>query len=148
WHFTLPQQSSLRSSFLLWTADSAAADQELLRNKLSPIRTDPSLQSSLMSNYGLDSVGLPYFSGANVSNCSMSSAPSASEFAAASAAQQSGLYQFVYSADEINQCPNLFPILKQWGYNMHQAGIRNLVTMPPTPALYDDGSGTGRSAVD
>ncbi len=93
-------------------------------------------------------MGVPFFSGANVSNCSMSAAPSAGNFAASAAAQQPGLYQFDYSADEINQCPSLFPVLQQWAYNMHQAGIRNLVTMPPTPALYDDGSGTGRSAVD
>jgi hypothetical protein len=31
---------------------------------------------------------------------------------------------------------------------MHQAGIKNLISMSPTPALYDDGSGAGRSAVD
>ena len=31
---------------------------------------------------------------------------------------------------------------------MHQAGIKNLISMSPTPALYNDGSGTGRSAVD
>ncbi len=31
---------------------------------------------------------------------------------------------------------------------MHAAGIANLVTMTPTPELLDDGSGTGRSAID
>jgi Domain of unknown function (DUF4091) len=31
---------------------------------------------------------------------------------------------------------------------MHQAGVKNLISMSPTPALYSDGSGTGRSAVD
>jgi hypothetical protein len=31
---------------------------------------------------------------------------------------------------------------------MHQAGISNLISMSPTPDLYSDGSGTGRSAVD
>src|SRR5260370_40385888 len=31
---------------------------------------------------------------------------------------------------------------------MPQAGIKNLISMSPTPALYNDGSGTGRSAVD
>ncbi len=31
---------------------------------------------------------------------------------------------------------------------MHQAGIKNLISMSPTPALYNDGSATGRSAVD
>ena len=31
---------------------------------------------------------------------------------------------------------------------MHQAGVKNMITMSPTPALYDDGSCSGRSAVD
>ena len=43
---------------------------------------------------------------------------------------------------------NLYPTIRQWAKNMHQAGIENLISMSPTPALYDDGSGTGRSAVD
>jgi hypothetical protein len=38
--------------------------------------------------------------------------------------------------------------LIQWAANMHQAGIKNLVTVQPVPALENDGTGTGRSAVD
>ena len=53
-----------------------------------------------------------------------------------------------YSADEIGHCTNLYPTIQQWANNMHQAGISNLISMSPTPALYSDGSGTGRSAVD
>jgi len=78
----------------------------------------------------------------------MSVAPSISQFQTAAANQQTGLYLFDYSADEIGSCTNLYPTLKQWAYNMHQAGINNLVTMAPVTALFDDGSGTGRSAVD
>ena len=35
-----------------------------------------------------------------------------------------------------------------WAQNLHRAGIDNLVTQEPVPQLYDDGLGTGRSAVD
>jgi hypothetical protein len=38
--------------------------------------------------------------------------------------------------------------LQQWARNLHAAGIDNLVTMAPIPALMSDGSGSGRSAVD
>jgi hypothetical protein len=48
----------------------------------------------------------------------------------------------------VGNCSNLYTTLKQWAYNMHQAGVDNLVTMSPDANLYDDGSGTGRSAVD
>jgi hypothetical protein len=78
----------------------------------------------------------------------MSAAPSVATFQALAAAQQPGLYLYDYSADEIGNCSNLYTTLKQWGYNMHKAGINNLVTMTPVTALFDDGSGTGRSAVD
>src|SRR5262249_17698619 len=71
-----------------------------------------------------------------------------SQFQAAVAAQAPGLFLYDYSADEISNCPNLYSKVQQWGYNMHQAGIRNLVTMAPVSELFDDGSGTGRSAVD
>jgi Domain of unknown function (DUF4091) len=53
-----------------------------------------------------------------------------------------------YSADEIGHCSNLYPTIKQWAGNMHQAGVKNLISMSPTPALYDDGTGSGKSAVD
>jgi hypothetical protein len=148
WNFTLPMKSSLRSSFLYWNNSSLAANQELLRNKLEPIRTDTSQQSTLMSNFGLGGVGLPFWSGADMGTCTMSAAPSVSQIQASAAAQAPGLDRYVYSADEIDACPGLFSTMKQWGNNLHQAGVKNLVTMSPTAALFDDGSNSGRSAVD
>ncbi len=78
----------------------------------------------------------------------MSPAPPVSQFKARTAGQQPGVLLYDYSADEIGHCSNLYPTIQQWAYNMHQAGISNLVSMSPNPALYSDGSGTGRSAVD
>ncbi|HVW09163.1 MAG TPA: glycoside hydrolase domain-containing protein [Bryobacteraceae bacterium] len=148
WNFTLPLAPSMKSAFLFWNASSLASDQELLRNRIAPLHTDTSIQSSLMANYGLSTVGLSYWSGADYSICTMSAAPSVADLKAAAAAQQPGLTQLIYSADEISSCPSLNAPLKQWAQNMHQAGIKNLVTMAPDPLLFDDGSGSGQSAVD
>jgi hypothetical protein len=78
----------------------------------------------------------------------MSGAPSVEQFKALAASQQPGLLLYDYSADEIGHCSNLYPTIQKWAFNMHQAGIQNLISMSPTPALYSDGSSSGRSAVD
>jgi hypothetical protein len=78
----------------------------------------------------------------------MDPAPSISQLQANVAIQQPGLYLYNVTADEIDACTNLFPTVQQWAYNLHQAGIENLIAMKPVPQLYDDGSGSGRSAVD
>jgi Glycoside hydrolase 123 N-terminal domain/Glycoside hydrolase 123, catalytic domain len=148
WNFTLPAAPALKSSFLFFQAGTRAAQRELLRNKISPLSTNPADQPLLMKENGLSATQTGPFSGADVGRCAMSPAPSVSQFKAVASAQQPGLMLYDYSADEIGHCSNLYPTIKQWANNMHQAGIKNLISMSPTPALYDDGSGTGRSAVD
>lgn len=147
WNFDMPATPSLHSSFLFWNGEGVAAQEELLRNRIGPLALNPSTESTLV-NYGLGSTGLPFWSGADVGTCSMSPAPSVSQFQTSAAQQQSGLLIYDYSADEIGGCSGLYTTLKQWAYNMHQAGVKNLVTMAPDSNLYDDGSGTGHSAVD
>jgi hypothetical protein len=148
WNFTLPQAPTLKSSFLFFQAASLAANREMLRNKLFPLSTNPADQPELMKNFGLSATHVGPFSGADIGRCSMSPAPSAAQFQALAANNQKGLMLYDYSADEIGKCSNLYPTIKQWAFNMHQAGIKNLISMSPTPALYDDGSGKGHSAVD
>lgn len=148
WNFTLPAAPALKSSFLFFQAGSLAADREMLRNKLSPLSTSPADQAALMKENGLSATHIGPFSGADVGHCSMSPAPSEAQYKSLASAQQPGLMLYSYSADEIGSCKNLYPTIKQWAQNMHKAGIKNLISMSPTPALYDDGSGTGRSAVD
>ncbi len=148
WNFTLPAAPSMKSSFLFFQAGTLAAERELLRNKISPLSTNPADQAQLMKESGLSTTHIGPFSGADVGRCNMSPAPSADKYKSLAAAQQPGLMLYSYSADEIGHCTNLYPTIKQWAQNMHQAGIKNLISMSPTPALYDDGSGTGRSAVD
>ena len=148
WNFSLPASPALKSSFLFFQAGTLAAQRELLRNKISPLATSPTDQPLLMKENGLSATQTGPFSGADVGRCAMSAAPSVSQFKSAASAQQPGLMLYDYSADEIGHCSSLYPTIRQWANNMHQAGIKNLISMSPTPALYDDGSGTGRSAVD
>lgn len=148
WNFTLPAAPTLKSSFLFFQAGTVDAQRELLRNKISPLSTSSTDQARLMKENGLSATQTGPFSGADVGRCNMSPAPSVNQFKSVAAAQQPGLMLYDYSADEIGHCSNLYPTIRQWAKNMHQAGIQNLISMSPTPALYDDGSGTGRSAVD
>jgi len=148
WNFTLPMQPSLKSAFLLYPGQSLAADKELLRNRISPLHTDPAAQSDLINNYGLNLAGLAYYSGAAYGNCSMSDPPSVADLTALAAQQQPSLMKLIYSADETNYCPALAPTIKAWARNLHAAGIKNLVTAAPIADLFDDGSGSGASAVD
>jgi len=147
WNFNLPVTPTLKTAFLFSRAGTLEAQQELLRNKISPSAT-PAVQMPLLKGRGLNATDTGPFSGADVGNCKMSPAPDVNQFKLRAQNQQPGVLLYDYSADEIGHCSNLYPTIRQWGYNMHQAGINNLVSMSPTPALYSDGSATGRSAVD
>jgi hypothetical protein len=146
WNFTLPAKPALKSAFLFSQAGSVAAQAELLRNRLSPLGVNPNDQAFLMKEHGLGGTNVGPYGGAYYGHCAMGAAPPVATWKSIAAAQQPGLELYNYSADEVNSCSNIFPTLKQWGYNMHQAGIKHLVVMSPNPALYNDGS--GRSAVD
>ncbi len=148
WNFTLPMQPSLKSAFLMYGSQSLSADKEMLRHRVSPLHTDPATQTDLINNYGLNVVGLSYFSGAIYGNCAMSDPPSVADLTALAAQQQPSLLKLVYSADETTYCPSLAPQIQQWARNIHAAGLKNLVTQPPTADLFDDGTGSGVSAVD
>jgi hypothetical protein len=148
WNFTLPVKPSLKSSFLVWTTPNTPVIKELLRNKLNPLKAPPGLQLALIDAFGLTSTDLGFWSGADITHCTMAPAPSPAALMSAQAAQAPGLFLYNYTADEIGACSSLTSQLQQWARNLHAAGIKNLVTMAPAPALMDDGSGTGRSAVD
>ncbi|ACC80083.1 DUF4091 domain-containing protein [Nostoc punctiforme] len=147
WNFELPLKPSLKSSFPFWYNKTKIANEEMLKHKLMPKHINPQDQQGLVQQ-GLASASLGYWSGADISTCKMNSLPSFEEFRKTAASYQSDLFLYNYTADEIDRCPSLFQQIKQWSRNLHSAGVSNLVTMIPTPELYDDGSGTGRSAVD
>jgi hypothetical protein len=149
WHFALPRQPSLRSSFGMHEpyASDPRAQEVLLRHKLMPFMVSAG-KTVRLRDLGLNIIGLPFFSGSNRSRCTMDLPPATAEIAAQAARFVPGLPNYIYSADEIDPCLNLFDTVKQWARHMHAAGVRNLATITPTPLLYDDGAGTGRSAVD
>jgi hypothetical protein len=149
WNFALPPKPYEKSSILLWTIRSdSATTKELLRHRLMPTWIDASEERALIDTYGLNTTGLGFWSGADGTNCLINSPPSVATIQAAVAQHEPDLPLYAYTADEINPCPNVFETLKGWARNLHAAGVDNLVTMAPVPELYDDGSGTGRSAVD
>lgn len=149
WHFTLPLRPALKSSFGIEDDDHRAAiEVELLKNRLAPAVPTVENERIYADELGLAAAGLGVWSGANISNCSMSPAPSVRQFQRQARKHQPDLMLYDFPADEINACTNLYDALKAWARNMHAAGIANLVTMTPTAELFDDGSGTGRPAVD
>ncbi len=143
--FMLPLSPSLKSSFGI-SAPYRPKGEELLRNRIMPRHSEPEDEAYFMGEYGLSCSNSGFYGESGW--CTMNPAPSVAEFEAAAALHQPGLFLYDYTADEIDPCTNLYPLLRQWGRNMHAAGINQLVTISPVPELYDDGSGTGRSAVD
>lgn len=152
WNFTLPLAPTLKSAFLVWDeAHKPSTDEELGRNRLMPDTTNSLAEAqSLQTSYGLGAYGIQYFSGADYGDCNTSSGPPTVAQATKAAApfQQLGLLVYDYSFDEIDACTNLYPTIIQWAQNLHQAGVDQLITMAPVQALFNDGLGTGRSAVD
>lgn len=151
WNFELPLKPSLSSAFLVYGDQTKQAAEEILKHKLNPqfnSNSKPELERELIDQWGLKSVNLGFWSGAQNDNCQMSPPPSVADIQAEAALHQPDLFKYTYSADEIDRCTNLYASMKQWGRVIHEAGASNLVVMAPVPELYDDGSGTGRSAID
>jgi Domain of unknown function (DUF4091) len=149
WNFELPLKPYLKSSFLVWDQPSKNIFVELLKHRIMPGgNIDPSLQRELIDNWGLNSLRLPYFSGANYTNCNMGLAPSTEEIKTNVAKNQPDLLQYIYSVDEIDKCSNLVDPLKKWAKNIKQAGVKHFVAMTPTPEIYEDSSFGDDPAVD
>jgi hypothetical protein len=138
WDFELPLKPSLKSAFLSWEQQDKNTLIELLKHKVMPVaKINPADQRELIDRWGLSSLRLPFWSGANHQNCSMKSAPSAAEIRQAGIQHQLDLMLYVYPTDEIDDCENLLQPLKEWGKNIHQAGVKHLAVMAPIPELYD-----------
>jgi Glycoside hydrolase 123, catalytic domain/Glycoside hydrolase 123 N-terminal domain len=150
WNFTLPKQPALDSAFLFWTTDTLESRKELLRHRLQPLKVAPEQERLLIDDYGLKSTALGFWSGADITTCRLSAAPSVDAIRRAMARHQPDLQLYNFTADEIDDCVGVQSALREWGRNLHLAGPgnRNLVAIPPDPALFDDGLGSGRSAVD
>jgi hypothetical protein len=154
WNFSLPVVPSFKSSIQATRAANQTLymSHELLRNRVSPDWEEGSHEQTLVTHWGLNSTNLWFSTALNINNCanaSMPPSPSVAQFRAAVAQHQNNILLYNFTADEIGDCTQLFPRLIQWAANMHLAGgVKNLVTVQPVPALENDGTGTGRSAVD
>jgi hypothetical protein len=153
WNFALPVVPSLKTSVQATKAANQTlyVSHELLRNRVSPDWKQGSNEQTLITQWGLTLTNLSFSSALDIYNCAnavMPAAPSVAQFQAAVAQHQKNILLYDFPADEIGGCTQLFPTLIQWAANMHLAGVDNLVTVQPVPALENDGTGTGRSAVD
>jgi Domain of unknown function (DUF4091) len=149
WRHTLPLRPSLKSSFGIDSSrnrDRRTAEL-LLKHKLMPFLIEPAQSTEYRDNFGLNATGLWFFGDANNRACTIKPAPPIQAIRNAMALYPGDVEKYEYAADEID-CTRMFPSLKQWARNVHQAGAKMLVTMIPTPDLLDDGAGKGRSAVD
>jgi len=150
WRQVLPLRPSLRSSFGITQkhmSDGRMAHL-LLKHHLMPFLIEPDRAVYLRDNFGLNATGLPFFGDVNKKTCTMNPAPKVKAIRAAMARYPKDIETYEYAADEIDTCPAMFPALKQWSRNIHEAGSKMLVTVEPTPELLSDGTRSGRSAVD
>jgi Domain of unknown function (DUF4091) len=150
WRHTLPLRPSFKSSFGInrKRIGDARLTELLLAHRLMPFLVDSKRSTYFADKFGLNASGLWFFGNANVRTCKMDTPPAPHLFRSAIARYPSDVETYEYAADEIDPCPSMFPALRQWSQNVHEAGGKLLVTVTPTPELFDDGSGTGRSVVD
>ncbi|MDN5856306.1 MAG: DUF4091 domain-containing protein [Actinomycetia bacterium] len=137
--FTLPVVPSLYTAFLN-SSQRESINQELLRHKLMPAVPIDSL-GPLLSDDRLNAVSTGFYSGADRDSCRMAPPPPVAEIAAVAARRPPQALIYNYTADEISECEGLTARLQEWARNLHEAGVRQLVTMPPDPALFTDGRG-------
>jgi hypothetical protein len=158
WNFELPLRPSMLSAFnvsndtssnpRVFYGDEKQNQELLLRHKIMPVSVDPRYELQFMQQYGLSISRVEYFQHATYGNCKQPPAPSVAELMSLRAKHQPDLALYLHMGDEISDCPNIFPILKQWARNGREAGLIPLLTAVPLPELRDDGSGSGRSVAD
>jgi hypothetical protein len=158
WNFELSLRPSLLSAFNIYNqtnrdpkvfyADDIQNQELLLEHKLMPVTVDPKYERKLTQEYGLSITRVEYFQHATYGNCKEPPAPSVAQLMALKAKHLANLPLYLHLGDEISDCSNIFPVLKQWGQNARQAGLLALLTAIPLPALRDDNSGTGHSVAD
>jgi Domain of unknown function (DUF4091) len=150
WNFTLPAQPSLKSSVSLHGAQTMQTQVQelLLQHKLMPAVVNPTDSANLSSQFGLSTAGLLFWSNDDAKACTMASPPAVSALRKSLSAYPPSVTTYVYVADEIGRCTNLFGTIKQWALALHEAGSKSLLTIVPQPGLYSDGGTSGKSAVD
>ena len=146
WNFALPEKPSAGSMFVVWTDNSLEAKAEITRHKMMPVRPQPDQVEYLAKNCGLSIIETGFWSGADIGNKTMEPAPPVEQIKAKVSSYPSDLRKINYTADEIANAPKLNETFRQWGKNLHEAGVEQLLVGPPIPELFDDG--TGKPSID
>lgn len=152
WGFTLPLKPTLKSSFGMHEPNLSdrRVHELLLQHRVMPESVNPGDARQFEEQFGLNTTALRFSGNSNRNKCTMDLPPAPEQIASEFRLYPPDLPVYMYPADEIDPCPNLFNTVRRWSANMRAVDprIRNLVTVSPVAALYDDGSRTGRSAVD
>jgi hypothetical protein len=152
WNFSLPLTPTLQSSFGMHepSLTDRRTHELLLNHRVMPESVNPADAPDLEARFGMNTTGLRFWSHFNKNRCGMDPSPSPAQIAAVTELYPPDLPLHLYAADEIDSCPQVFEKVRQWAAAMHRASsrIQNLVTVAPVPALFTDGTGTGRPGVD
>ncbi len=151
WRFAIPRKPAMKSNFVVREVENRrACGLELLRNRLMPTWVEAEDERALIDTYGLNCTDLGFWSAANIRTGHIDPAPPVADIQQAMTLHQPDLYLYNFTADEVYITGQtvFFDVLLQWAQNLHAAGVDNMIVMPPVAALRDDGTGTGRSAVD
>ncbi len=154
WNFAIPVKPALKSSFLHRNVRrNVAADTLMLDNRLMPISVATTEERRFIDTYGLNSSNVGFWASANKSAGTANAAPTTSAVSAEKAKHQQDLWFYAYTFDEISPYlgssePTLRDEVLAYAKALHGAGVDQLITTPPVTSLFDDGTGTGRSAVD
>ncbi len=158
WRFEVPVKPNLLSSFGYTGELRLGVAEMLLQHRVMPQRISPCrgdrepcplnvpTERKLINQFGLAAVDAGFWSGASYGNCEMAPPPGVRELRRALSAHDKTLLLYNFTADEIESCAGLVPMIQSWARNLHAAGIKNLMTQAPDPSLLDDGS--GHPAVD
>jgi hypothetical protein len=140
--FALPVHPAAESSFGIREPANRTADVSglLLRYGVQPMPVNPVHESSLEPK-GMASANLGFWSGASGHTCTMRSAPTVDELQAAVSRHLDSIDLHNNTADEISQCPALYPQVRAWARQLHTVGVDQLITMPPVKQLLYDGAG-------
>lgn len=148
WDITLSKVQTQGSFFNARTSVNEAKAVEAAKNRIFLGGTTYDLQEKLYNEYGYNNANVGFWSGADIINSTMKAPPTVSEVANKKAKFYQQLNLFAYTADEIGGKTALYDRIIEYAQVLHQGGVKQLITMPPVPELFDDGLGTGRSAVD
>ena len=152
WKFTLPLAPSQESSFIVRRSRSTDNDIELLKHRIMPSEPASRDDEPELMGHGLAAVRLGYYVERTLEPCELtgdSTVPAVADIQALVDTHADGLHLYAWAFDEISPCVSEFAsVVRAWAGALHEAGVDQLITTPPDPLLYDDGSGTGRSAVD